>query len=84
MPNRGLVVERCVKLLRDDRRDRLVERNWVSRDTVVTLQCRRAKMAPCLTRELLIAVSLLSFQVCIVVESLNNGLARTPPSKSLT
>ena len=30
----------------------------------------------------IVVVSVLSFQACIVVESLNNGLARTPPSKS--
>ncbi|XP_078378504.1 alpha-N-acetylgalactosaminidase-like [Oculina patagonica] len=36
-------------------------------------------MAPCLSRQLLIVVSIISFQACIVVESLNNGLARTPP-----
>ena len=41
------------------------------------------KMAPrsCLA---IVVVSVLSFQACIVVESLNNGLARTPPSKSAT
>ena len=30
----------------------------------------------------IVVVSVLSFQACVVVESLNNGLARTPPSKS--
>ena len=31
----------------------------------------------------IVVVSVLSFQAGIVVESLNNGLARTPPSKSV-
>ena len=40
-------------------------------------------MAPGLTRDLLIVFCIISLQACIGVESLNNGLARTPPSKSL-
>ncbi|KAJ7384508.1 hypothetical protein OS493_021137 [Desmophyllum pertusum] len=36
-------------------------------------------MAACFTRKLSLVVFIISFQACIVVESLNNGLVRTPP-----